>query len=135
MRGDTKKNHHTFQQLSGKFQHGRHLGAGLPLAVLEHSETHGAAVGRVVIADVGVVDLGGKGDGRGLERVGWWKGDVESEDTALVICVRDVDSQPVGAIFAHHKKRPEVLECLSGGEVLMTLTAGPRETEIAPPRR
>jgi len=73
-----------FQQLSGKLQDGGHFGAGLPLAVLEHAETHGSTVRWGVIADVGVVDLCAKGDGWWFEWVGLWEGDGEVEFAASI---------------------------------------------------
>jgi len=105
----------TFQQLSGKLQDGSHLGAGLPLAVLEHSETHCAAVGRAVIADVWVVDFRGEGDGWCLEGVACGKGEVEGEDAALVTCVRDEDTQFVSIQCFQKKKKPVLVRevCLS----------------------
>ena len=71
---ETGNRGHTFQQLPRKLQHGDDLGAGLPLGVTQHAQTHGPTVRGRVVGDVGVVDLCREGYGGRLEGVVWWEG-------------------------------------------------------------
>ena len=73
----------TFQQLPSEFQYGDDFRAGFPLSVAKHSQAHGAGVGGAVIGDVGVINLGREGYGRGFERVGRGKAEVEAEEVVL----------------------------------------------------
>ena len=69
------------EQLPREFEHGGDLRRRLPGLGFQHAETHGAGA---VVADVGVIDFGGKVDGRRFEGVFGGQGKEEGECAALV---------------------------------------------------
>lgn len=75
----------TFQQLTSELHDSTDLGTWFPEILLEHTQTHCARVGRRVIGNVGVVNLGGEANSGWFERIVWWQLELEAEDTALVV--------------------------------------------------
>lgn len=68
------------QQAPRHLQHRQNLTTRLPVLRAQYAQTHGALV---VVGDVGVVDLRGEVQRRGLEGVFGGKGEVEVEYAAL----------------------------------------------------
>jgi hypothetical protein len=68
------------QERLDEAQHGHNLVWRLPFVGTEQAQTHGTLV---VVAHVGVVDLGPEADDRGLERIFVREGNLELEVTAL----------------------------------------------------